>query len=92
MSMVFSRGTEVNKDLTSDDTMLNPCSIHSFSTLFVRSLVLLIMYSEYGKGDNAFARYFAKWQLAVPIFDTIGQIGRSWTVPLIGSLCNFAVP
>ena len=49
MSMVFSRGTEVNRDLTLNDTMLNPCGILSFSTLFVRSLVLLIMYCEYGK-------------------------------------------
>ena len=61
MSMVFSRGTEVNKDLTSNDTMLNPCGILSFFTLFIRSMVLLIVYSEYAKGDSNLARYFAKW-------------------------------
>ena len=31
MSMVFSGGTEVNKNLTSNDTMLNPCGILTFS-------------------------------------------------------------
>ena len=61
MSMVFSRGTEVNKDLTSNDTMLNPCGILSFFTLFIRSMVLLIVYSEYVKGDSTIGQYFAKW-------------------------------
>ena len=61
MSMVFSRGTKVNKDLTSNDTMLNACGILSFFTLFIRSMVLLIVYSECAKGDSTLARYFAKW-------------------------------
>ena len=37
MFMVFSRDTEVNKDLTSIETMLNPCGIFLFFTLFIRS-------------------------------------------------------
>ena len=61
MSMVFSRGKEANKDLTSNDTMLIPYCILSFFTLFVRSLVLVIVYSEYAKCDNTLARYFTKW-------------------------------
>ena len=61
MSMVFSRGTEANKDLTSNDTMLNPCGILSFFTLFIRSLVLLIVYSDYAKDYNTLAICFAKW-------------------------------
>ena len=59
MSMVFSKDAKVNKDLTSNDTMLNPHGIFSFFTLFIRSMVLLIVYSEYAKGDNTLARYFA---------------------------------
>ena len=61
MSMVFLRGTEVNEDLTSNDAMLNPCGILSFFTLFIISMVLLIVYSEDAKGDNTLGRYFAKW-------------------------------
>ena len=72
--------------------MLNPYGILSFFTLFIRSMDLLIVYSKYAKGDNTLARYFATWQLAVPMFDTIAQLGRPWIVPLIGSLCNFALP
>ena len=59
--MVFSRGTEVNKDLTTNNTMQNAYGILSFFTLFIRSMVLLIVYSEYTKGDNTLARYFTKW-------------------------------
>ena len=61
MAMVFSRSIEVNKDLTSNDSMLNPCGILSLFTLIIRSMVLLIVYSEYVKGDSTLARYFAKW-------------------------------
>ena len=49
LSMVFSRGADVNKDLTSSDTMLNLCGIISFFTLFIRSMFLLIVYFEYAK-------------------------------------------
>ena len=59
--MVFSRGTEVNKDLTTNNTMQNAYGILSFFTLFIRSMVLLIVYSEYTKGDNTLARFFTKW-------------------------------
>ena len=59
--MVFSRGTEVNKDLTTNNTMQNAYGILSFFTLFIRSMVLLIVYSEYTRGDNTLARYFTKW-------------------------------
>ena len=59
--MVFLRGPVVNKNLTLNDTMLNTCGVLSCFTLFMRSMVLLIVYSEYAKGDNTLARYFAKW-------------------------------
>ena len=59
--MVFSRGTEVNKDLATNNTMQNAYGILSFFTLFIRSMVLLIVYSEYTRGDNTLARYFTKW-------------------------------
>ena len=59
--MVFSRGTEINKCLPSNATMLNPCGILPFFTLFIRFMEFLIVYWEYAKADDTLARYFAKW-------------------------------
>ena len=61
MPVDFSRGTKVNKNLPSNNTMLNPSSMLSFFTLFITFIVLLKVYSKYAKGDNTLAKYFAKW-------------------------------
>ena len=57
--------------------MLSPHAILSFFTLFIRSMVLLIVYSEYTKGDNTLAKYFAKWYLA-----------GKYLIPLAKSECH----
>ena len=63
LSMVFSRGTGVNEDL-------NLCGVLSFFTLFIRSMVLIIVYVEYTKGNNILARFFVKWWLAASVLDS----------------------
>ena len=61
MFMDFSRSTEVNKNLTSNYTMLSSWGIISFFNLFIISMARLTMYFEYGKGNNTLARHFVKW-------------------------------
>ena len=57
----------------------------------MKSLVLLIVYSDVLRGDKILAKYFASWCDAVLMLEIIGRIGRSSTVLSFFNLCNFAV-
>ena len=58
----------------------------------MKSLVLLIVYSDVLRGDKILAKYFASWCDAVLMLEIIGCIGRSSTGLSFFNLCNFAIP
>ena len=92
MSIIWSNGTLVESDFTSNDTISYPTGMDSFSICWMKSFVLLMLCSDSLNGDSTFDRCFAYWYVAVLMFDTMGLIGRSSILPLAGQLCNFAVP
>ena len=76
MSIVVSNGTLVNGDLTSNDTIWNPSSTFLCLIICIKCLVLLMVYSDYLKGDSIFDKCFANWYVAAFKFDTIVLIGN----------------
>ena len=91
MSIVWSNGTLVKSDFTSNDAISYPVGMGSFFTCQMKSFVLLMLCSDSLNGDSTFDRCFANWYVAV-LFDTMGLLGRSSILPLAGNLCDFAVP
>ena len=75
MSIVVSNGTLVDSDLTSNDTIWNPSGTFACLIIFIKCLILLMVYSDSLKGDNIFDKCFVNWQVPVFKFDTIGLIG-----------------
>ena len=72
-SIVYSKGTFVNKDFASKETIRYPVGtliVHIFCT---KSLVLETVYSELLRGDISFDKYLARLCLAVPILEIIGR-------------------
>ena len=53
MSMVYSGATKVERDFTSNDTMLQFSRIFSFLILTIRSFLLLAVYQNGVKGDKS---------------------------------------
>ena len=92
MSIVRSNGTLVKSDFTSNDTISYPTGMGSFFISWMKSFVLLMLCYDSLNGDSTFDRCFANWYVSVLMFDTMGLIGRSSILPLVGNLCNFAVP
>ena len=92
MSIVRFNGTFVNKDLTSNVTIV--CFLNNFCCFdsSINPLVFFTVFLDCRKGDNNLERYFAKLHVAVLRFETIGRIGSSLIPPFTGSLCIFAVP
>ena len=88
ISIVPSNGTFVNKDLTTNDTILcysnNFCCFNSL----MNSLVFFTVFLDCRKGENNLERYFAKFYFVVFRFKNISRISRSFTE----SLCILAVP
>ena len=73
ISIVNSRGTLVNKLVTSNDT--NFRSFVIFRPISRKCFMLLTLYSESFRSANNFARYLAVLWIAVPMFETIGRNG-----------------
>ena len=92
MSMVYSSGTEVKRNFTANDTMLQFWGTFSFLILTVRSFVLLTEYLHRVKGDKSWAKYFASWQLVVLMFEIIGLRRKLLMLPSGGNLWILAVP
>ena len=92
MSIVRFNGTFVNKDLTSNNTIL--CSLDNFCYFnsSMNSLVFFTVFLDYRKGDNNLERYFAKFYVAVfrftiyhlPHFNKFVSSSFSSTSPAIG--------
>ena len=61
ISMVYSNETEVKRDFTSNDTMLQFWGTFSFLILTTRSFVLFTVYLERVKGDKSWSKYFTSW-------------------------------
>ena len=76
MSIVQSNSTFLNKNLTSNDTILCSCDNFCCFNCSINSLVIFTVFLGCRKSDNNLERYFAKLYLAVFRFETIGQIGR----------------
>ena len=74
-STVVSNGTLANSNLTSNDTIWNASVTFLCLIISIKCLVLLMVYSDYLKGDNIFDNCFDNWYVAVFKFDTIGLFG-----------------
>ena len=92
ISIFWSSGTFVKSDFTSNGTSRWSLGICSFLIFSTKYFVLLMVYSDLLNGDNNLAKYFDKWQVALPMFDTMGLSGNSLIVSFGNSLWIFAVP
>ena len=90
--IVSTKGTLVNSDTISNDTIWYPGGIFCFFSVFINDLLLLIVYYDWPSGFNIRAKYFAGSYVAILMFEIIGLSGKSYTVPLSLTLCNLAVP
>ena len=76
--MVSSRGTLVNKLLTSNEIILNLFGILSVFNLVIKSFVFDMVCLDFPSGANNSARYLAISYVAVPILEMIGlKVGLS---------------
>ena len=82
----------MNNEVTSKDISLKLFGIFCPFILVIKSLVLLIVYSDVLRGDKSFAKYFASWYDAVLRLEIIGRIGSSSTALSFFNLCILAVP
>ena len=76
MSIVQSNSTFLNKNLTSNNTILCSCDNLCCFNCSINSLVIFTVFLGCRKSDNNLEKYFAKLYVAVFRFETIGQIGR----------------
>ena len=86
MSIVVSKGTLRNSELTSNDSIWNPSGTFLRLIISIKCLVLLMVYSDSLKRDNIFDKCFANWYVAVFKFDTIDLIGSWCLLPFPGTL------
>ena len=80
MVIVWSKGTLVNSDFTSNETILQFDGILPNLTLFTNDFAFFTVYSDSHSGDNNDPKYFEKWYVAVAMFETIGLTGKCCTL------------
>ena len=59
--MVYSSGTKVKRDFTSNDTILHFWGAFLFLVSTIRSLDPLTEYQSRVKGDKSWVKYFVSW-------------------------------
>ena len=67
MSIVLSKGTLVNKILTSNEIILYPFGTFTFLIDLINSELFLTLYADVANGANNLAKYLAVLYVAVPI-------------------------
>ena len=82
----------MNNNSTSKNTILESVVIFSLLILWIKSLVLLILWSDWCNDDNNFEKIFGRLCDEVLILETIGRNGKSLRFTLMGILCVFTVP
>ena len=80
--IVSSKGSLVNSDTISNDTIWYPGEIFCLFSVFINDLLPLIVYCDWPGGFNIWAKYFASSYVAVLMFEIIGLSGKTFTVPL----------
>ena len=89
--IVSSKGTLVNGDTKSNNTIWYPGGIFCFFSAFINDILLLVVYCDWPRGVNIWAKYFPSLYVAVLMFEIIGLSGASYTVPLSLTLCSLVV-
>ena len=85
MSIVWSNGTLVKSDFTSNDTISCPAGMGSFFIRRMKFFVILMLRFESLNEDSTSDRCFANWYVAELMFDTMGLISRSSIISLTGN-------
>ena len=77
---------------TANDTILWSVGIFSLLMFWIKSLVIIILWSDWRNGDSNFDKNFSRLYVEVLILEIISSYGRSLRFPVTGNLCIFAVP